>query len=425
MKQSTILNVAFVINDKSSGQYDGTNPSKGNPGIGGTQYCFLALAAELSSSKFNVAPTLYHNNPDSLMPSSLHCKFIPGGDKELALAVIEDKPDVAVVRGSGDLIESPFAKQIEVPLIAWIHNHLQRSVLDRIGNIASIKQVVFCGEEQRMLAYDTASFKKSTAIFNTHYVSHRDRSVAADEHSAVYIGSIIPSKGLHRLLRIWPSVREHYPTARLDIIGSGALYDKEAKLGKLGIAEARYERKLLNYLHNSPEKYGVIFHGLLGHEKFSIMQRCAVGIPNPTALTECCPGSVLECSSLALPVVGRRKFGMVDTVVNGQTGFLVDNDQELLDRITFLFSNPKTATEMGLNGVKFVNDVFSPAEILSSWLSLFQAVNESNLALENLHLKGKYPYKYLIANNLGGKHKPLGLLRDFLSRVETAALKLR
>nr|WP_282450221.1 glycosyltransferase family 4 protein [Microbulbifer sp. CAU 1566] len=252
------------------------------------------------------------------------------------------------------------------------------------------------------------------------------KSKSADQEScsAVYIGSIIPSKGLHRLLRLWPKVKRACPEAKLHVIGSGALYDKKASLGPLGIADSRYEKKLLSYLGNKPVEHGVIFHGLLGHEKFEVMEKCVVGIPNPTALTECCPGSVLECASLGLPVVGRRKFGMVDTVVNDKTGFLVDGDKEFVERVVYLFSTSLEASIMGAEGVKFVSDTFSPEIITKKWLSLFKSIDRPLDSGRPIYIKGRYSYKKFVTINRNGVYPFWGLIRDFCVKVENAYSKL-
>jgi glycosyltransferase involved in cell wall biosynthesis len=419
------IKVAFVIDDRTAGSYDARQPNKGNPGIGGTQYCFLALAAELASSVSLIKPILYHNNPDALMPSWLDCKVISGGQSEMSLAVIDDKNDIAVVRGSGAILQDPLTRQKNVQLLVWIHNHLPRKILEFIGNSIIVKHVVFCGEEQRMLAYDTAAFVKSSAIFNTHYIYPHSRNIIREKDSAVYIGSVIPSKGLHRLLRLWPSVREKCPAAKLHIIGSGALYDKKSELGRLGIAEYKYENKLLQYINNDPDGFGVKFHGLLGYEKFTIMAKCAVGVPNPTALTECCPGSVLECSALGLPIIGRAKFGMVDTIIDNETGFLVGNDKEFIDKMVYLFSNETEVLRLGSNGVKFVDKQFSSIKILTTWEKLLLNINELSLSSEALNLKGKYSYKFLIKINATGKNSFISIIRDTFSKFETVWLKVR
>ena len=67
-------------------------------------------------------------------------------------------------------------------------------------------------------------------------------------NNVVYIGSIVPLKGVHLLTRVWKKVLSSVPDAQLFIIGSGKLYDSKAKLGPFGIAEIFYEKKLLKHI---------------------------------------------------------------------------------------------------------------------------------------------------------------------------------
>jgi glycosyltransferase involved in cell wall biosynthesis len=427
-KENKPIKVAFIINDKSTGKYDASKPENGNPGIGGTQYCFIALATELAKRDNSIMAVLFHNNKDAVVSSLLDTRCVEGGDDELAHAVIEYNPDFAVVRGAGDLLHSPLFKQNEIPLIAWIHNHLKRKELDAIGCSHSICHSVFCGKEQRMLSYDTAIFEKSSSIFNMHFSVTPSQNTKKNPASAVYIGSVISSKGLHRLLRLWPKIKQKVPEAKLNVIGSGALYNTNAKLGPNNLADERYERKLFGYLENNPEKYGVTFHGLLRVDKYKVLESCVVGIPNPTALTECCPGSVLECSAAGLALVGNRKFGMVDTIVDKKTGYLTDNDSMMIEKITELFRNQKKAEEMGREGIKFVDSEFSADSIALKWEYLIKILKEENAKLirdEELILQGNYRYKSVIRSNQSGKIGLLSKLKDVLAKIELAELKLR
>ena len=47
---------------------------------------------------------------------------------------------------------------------------------------------------------------------------------------------------------IWPDVVKQVPDAQLYVIGSGKVYDENAKLGKYNIAEESYEKKFMSYL---------------------------------------------------------------------------------------------------------------------------------------------------------------------------------
>lgn len=46
---------------------------------------------------------------------------------------------------------------------------------------------------------------------------------------------------------------------------------------------------------------------------------------------ECLPLVYLEAQSCGLPVIGRNKGGVIETIINEQTGFLVNNDDECLN----------------------------------------------------------------------------------------------
>jgi glycosyltransferase involved in cell wall biosynthesis len=428
MSETKSITVAFILNDLACGAYDAATPEYGNPGIGGTQYCFIALATELAKGTNGIKPILFHNNCEAIIAPYLKSVCIKGGDEEIALAALAHKPNLAVVRGDSNILKNPLFKQDKIPLIAWVHNHLHRNVLNALGRANSICHIVFCGLEQRMLAFDSLCFTKSSSIFNLHYSVEPKKKNFRNPTAAVYIGSVIPSKGLHRILRLWPKIKNKCPTATLHVIGSGALYDSKANLGPNELAEYKYENKLFNYLDNNPQKYGVTFHGLLKKEKYEVLEFCSVGIPNPTALTECCPGSVLECSAAKLALVGNNKFGMVDTIVNNKTGYIVDSDSEMINKIVYLFQNHNQVLTMGEAGAGFVKNQFDALNIANKWGKLIKdfvlegAYSETN---NQFLLRGKYRYRHLIEKNIAGKSPLLAVLKDVIAKIEVVESKFR
>lgn len=418
------ITVAFVVNDIGAGKYDGERPELGNPGVGGTQYCFLSLAAKLSKNYSNLDVTLYHNNSEAILPAYLNAELVSGDETDLIKKVAKSKADYVVIRGSENIADHNTLFDSGLNVVVWVHNHLSVPVLDFLGMESSIKHVVFCGYEQRELAYDTACYIKSTTILNMHYPFYPTGFIDKDKYGVVYIGSVIPSKGLHRLIRLWPRIKKNVPLAKLHVIGSGALYDKNQRLGAHGLAESKYEKRIFRYLDNKPKEYDVIFHGLMGREKFSIIEMCSVAIPNPTALTECCPGSVLECSSMGLPVVGRKKFGMIDTIDDGVTGHLIESDKEFVEKIVEILNDSEGALKLGRSGIEYVSKNFSSDLVADKWNHLFSNTYDKSLT-ELPRLRGKYLYSPLILINPEGRNKALRFLRVILGKLETAVLKLR
>ena len=195
-------------------------------------------------------------------------------------------------------------------------------------------------------------------------------------------------------------------------------------MGPLGVASHEYEKLILRYLGNDPAKNGVVFHGKMGTEKYRIMSRAIVGLPNPTGFTECCPGSVLEMSGCQTAVVALRQWGMCDTVVHKVSGFLCQNDREYVDRVIYLFSHPNVALSMGVVGRRFVNESFSYGSICGQWTQLFKEVI-SSIAPNYLNspISGTYPLRRL--RDMSGRlpSARLHALVNFLDRVHGVFLK--
>ena len=66
------------------------------------------------------------------------------------------------------------------------------------------------------------------------------------------------------------------------------MYNNNARLGSYGIAEYFYEKKILKPItgDNGQILPSVHFCGVMGAEKFDILNESKVGVPNPSGLTE-------------------------------------------------------------------------------------------------------------------------------------------
>lgn len=63
--------------------------------------------------------------------------------------------------------------------------------------------------------------------------------------------------------------------------------------------------------------------------------------------TEGMPGVVVEAGLSGIPVVSTRAAGVADVVLEGQTGFLADDSQELAKFVAYLINSPQERTRMG------------------------------------------------------------------------------
>ena len=73
------------------------------------------------------------------------------------------------------------------------------------------------------------------------------------------------------------------------------------------------------------------------------------------------PVSIMEASATGLPVVSTKHGGIVDAVIHGKTGFLVDEGDVdgMAECIYLLLTDGKLANEMGRNGREHVTQNFN------------------------------------------------------------------
>jgi glycosyltransferase involved in cell wall biosynthesis len=424
LSAEAVQTIVFLLDDSKINSADFTEPRLGNPAVGGTEFNFVSLAHELATRRI-ARITLVHRNRTNTYPNSLSTVTIndhPGGLREL----LSRRASIGcvVVRGHDSLPSAGVLNAIPdgIPVIAWTHNHLRSSTLSYFAKCEQIKRVVYVGREQCALAAGATCYAKSTYIPNGLYVP--SCSNVSKEQRAVYIGHLVPEKGFHRIARLWPQIRRACPTVELDVIGSSRVYRPDDRLGPLGVAPRSYESLILRYLRNDPAKYGVKFHGMMGTEKYDVMSRAMVGLPNPTGFTECCPGSVLEMSGCQAAVVAMRQWGMCDTVLDQVSGFLCSDDDEYVDRVVSLFANPSMAESMGTAGQRFVRDSFSYDSVCEQWKRLFNEVFSSTAPSYSIStLTGRYPLRRLRAANSRIHSPQLHALVSFVDRVRGVFLK--
>jgi glycosyltransferase involved in cell wall biosynthesis len=70
------------------------------------------------------------------------------------------------------------------------------------------------------------------------------------------------------------------------------------------------------------------------------------------SLWEGMPLALIEAQCLGLPAVASNIVGNRDVILNGETGYVVEDDDELLDRVTELISDVPLRREMSKNAVR-------------------------------------------------------------------------
>jgi glycosyltransferase involved in cell wall biosynthesis len=162
----------------------------------------------------------------------------------------------------------------------------------------------------------------------------------------LYVGRISPEKGLHVLLEAFCTLLQELPDCHLDVIGKpGLLPDsphialsRDQLMGGLrrfhGSTRLEILRKqlfdrgssYLSYLRECvPERFRdhIVFHGVVpNNDIVSYYQRADLFV-FPSVWHEPFGIPVVEAMACALPVVGTRSGGIAESIVDGETGILV------------------------------------------------------------------------------------------------------
>lgn len=108
------------------------------------------------------------------------------------------------------------------------------------------------------------------------------------------------------------------------------------------------------------------------------------------------PGSMVESLACGTPVVSTKtKYGPTDIITDGKDGFLVNNEKEFIEKVSYLLNNPDIAYEMGKKGITS-SSRFMANEIVNKWISLFDELKK-NRAHES-----KYDFQGKLISNTGG-----------------------
>lgn len=379
-----MLKVGFYINNKNISQVDCSSITDGNPAIGGTEYLFYLTAYLLGTTYKN---DLYVNmmvSTDCILPPDMPYQVVK--DKKAAISLADkDNYDVLVVKYEEmDFYEGVYDNDdVKVKIVIWAHNIIPNHILRKISKTKSITCVVNVGREQLDLYRDSKAFLKSTFIYNGVNVMPKDyylsNSVPFDErkNEVTYLGSLIPIKGFHLLAQAWPKIIKEVPDAHLNVIGSGKVYNENAKLGKYGIADEEYENVFMKYLTDSSGNVlsSVTFHGKMGKEKDVILGRTKVGVPNPSGASETFCLSAIEMELFQCRIVTKRYVGFLDTVPS-YAGVLYDDVTNLADMVV---SELKKDDNDGYSDTyQYIIANFSIDIILRQWISLFYELKSSN-----------------------------------------------
>ena len=167
-----------------------------------------------------------------------------------------------------------------------------------------------------------------------------------DPNLVIAVGRFVAVKAPHLTIQAFERVLERCPDARLEMIGDGPLLPMCKEMVKAKGIEGH-----------------VIFHGAQPHEfvkerlaRASVFVQHSITAPN--GASESLGISLLEAMASKVPVVATRHGGFVETVIEGVTGFLVDEGdvKGMAERVIQLLQDEKLRFRMGEAGRQRVEE---------------------------------------------------------------------
>jgi glycosyltransferase involved in cell wall biosynthesis len=288
-------------------------------------------------------------------------KFLPEQfrDRTLAAYLKKNKFDIVLVEyGKTGLAVMNACERANVPFVVHFHGYdaYRHKYLERYSNLYKImfkkaaaiiavskdmvEQLVSLGAIREKISYIPSGADPD--IF-------ANAAPGKSEPIFVSVGRFVDKKAHYLTLLAFKKVNECFPQAKLIFAGDGPL---------MGIC-----KEIANaYNLNS----SVTFLGPVTHEKVAEIMRPARAfvlhcITPDSGDREGTPNVIIEASAVGLPVISTKHAGIMDVVVHGETGFLVEERDidAMAEYMIKMLENPKQAEKMGWAGRERIKQYFT------------------------------------------------------------------
>lgn len=178
------------------------------------------------------------------------------------------------------------------------------------------------------------------------------------------MGRLTHEKGFDIALDAFARLIKRFPTARLTIVGEGhAKSSLEAQAASLSLGER------------------VTFTGHLGREDIAPMINSATMVIVPSRYREPFALVALEAAQMARPVIATRWGGLPESVAEGESGILVENENTtaLAKAMEFLLENPGIARTMGQYGRERARTLFGLQRCVDDYDALYHQLVPGSL----------------------------------------------
>ena len=181
-------------------------------------------------------------------------------------------------------------------------------------------------------------------------------AIPTGSRTVVYVGRLDPQKGLPYLLTAAQGICREFDDVHFLLVGEGP--------ERASITDWISDAGLSERIHLA---------GWRGDIPNFLRAACCLALPS---LWEGMPNVVLEAMAAGLPVIATRVEGTAETVIDGETGLLVDpaSASALESALQAVLRDPQRGHRMGLAGRRRVESDFSWDAVVARYEAVYRRV---------------------------------------------------
>lgn len=248
-------------------------------------------------------------------------------------------------------------EELNIPIVANVLGYEinKKEVVEANWNhykkLANYKSTVIPVAKNMIPKLKELGFRDDQIVFSPLGAREEFFKIKPDYSSQTFIaiGRFVEMKSPLSTIKAFHKVLQKFPEAKLIFAGEGELFEETKHL----VSKLKIENSVDFVGWVSPEQQ------LDFLSKSAVFVQHSVTTKNGDA--EGTPVAILEASAAGLPIVSTKHGGIIDTVIDGETGFLVDeNDWEGMgDKMIQLLENPALIKNFGEKGKEFIYKNFS------------------------------------------------------------------
>ena len=267
-------------------------------------------------------------------------------------------PVKIIVETHGDFIETiGLEKNLLLPkFYISIFTYFAKYSINNADSIRSISE--FTEKQVKEFGYSGLFVRFPAWINIDTYLNADENRSYKDTFKIIFVGSVTDRKNPDLIVKALEPIDKNLS---LEIIGS--------------TPNSKYLEKLQNSINNSKHSERIKMTPFIDSQEL-ISKYSTANLFILPSKSEGLGRVIIEAQSTACPVLISSDTGMTDLVIENETGFIFENNNEidLTEKLKFIIENYEHATQTGVNARLFVKENFSTENFEFGYKKLFDTV---------------------------------------------------